>query len=93
MPEMLRPRHEFPTPLFRLTVPVLLIALLAGWDAAVISEKSWLFAGIFLCVALPPLPLFLRLRTLRGLAVATLVLIVVAHFVAFVVWAPFVNWP
>jgi hypothetical protein len=29
MPEMLRPRHEFPTPLFRLTVPLLLGAIVA----------------------------------------------------------------
>ncbi len=29
MPEMLRPRHEFPTPLFKLTLPVLVGAVVA----------------------------------------------------------------
>jgi hypothetical protein len=29
MPEMLRPRHEFPTPLFRLALPVLAGAAVA----------------------------------------------------------------
>jgi hypothetical protein len=29
MPKLLRPRHEFPTPLFRITVPLLAAAALA----------------------------------------------------------------
>jgi hypothetical protein len=29
MPKMLRPRHEFPTPLFKLVAPLALVAIVA----------------------------------------------------------------
>ena len=89
---MLRPRHEFPTPLFRLAVPLAVDAAVAVWAAAAISEKSWLFALVVVAVGVASTPLLLRIRTGRGVALAAVALAVGAWLVAFLVWAPFVRW-
>jgi len=75
--------------------PLLLTAALATWAVIAVSEKSWLYALVIAAVGVADLPLVARVRLQRGTTVALLIhagVLVVGWFVAFLVWAPFVQW-
>jgi hypothetical protein len=95
MPKMLRPRHETPTPLVRVTVPLALTALATIWAAAAITQKSWIFALVVAVVGVADLPLISRTWMRRGWLPALVGhagVVLLGWFVAFLVWAPFVYW-
>jgi hypothetical protein len=74
---------------------LLLTAALATWAAISISGKSWLYALVIAALGAADLPLVAAVRRGRGRIVALLVhtaVLVVAWFIAFAVWAPFVDW-
>jgi hypothetical protein len=91
MPKILRPRQESPTPLFR-AMPLILVAAIAGYDATLPDDKGWLWALATLSVGLVAAPLVLRIRSVAGIVLATVVLVVVSQFVGFGVWGSFVDW-
>jgi hypothetical protein len=92
---IVRKRDLVPTDARVVLAPLLLTAALAIWAAIVVSGKSWLFALVIAAVGVADLPLLARVRVRQGTTVALLVhagFLVVGLFVAFLVWAPFVQW-
>ena len=88
-------RDLVPTDARVVRAPLLLTAALASWAAIVVSEKSWPYALVIAAVGVADLPLVARVRVRRGTTVALLIhagVLVVRWFVAFLVWAPFVQW-
>ena len=91
MPKMPHACQSTPTPLFR-AFPLLLVAGLAGYDSTLPDDKGWIWGGASLSVAVVAAPLVLRLRSVVGIVLATVVLVVVSQFVGFGVWGSFVDW-
>ena len=61
----------------------------------VVSGKSWLYALVIAALGVADLPLVTAVRRRSGRIVALLVhaaVLVVAWFIAFAVWSPFVDW-
>jgi hypothetical protein len=78
--------------MMRLALPVLLLGALALYDGLSVDEKGWLYALAVLAAGAACMRLLLRIRRPWAFALGTLALLVVAHLVAFLIWAPFIAW-
>jgi hypothetical protein len=63
MPKVIRPRHQFPTPLFKLTLPVLLVAPVALWYLGALTHGTEAAVALVVATACcSPLVLLARTR-------------------------------
>ena len=84
MPKVIRPRHDFPTPLFLLTLPVLLVAPIAVWYLGALAHGTEAAAALLVAAAVCS-PLVLLARTRVGLVSAVLSAALLGWIAAFVI--------